>query len=263
MMKMLFGCLVALVPLTSMAAEPLKYSVSWLGNSFSGASNKWVQNFFIHTQVQPDGTVNTWSHWDEGGKKFGVCKGGDVIGNTNVNPNSLETRDQLGRLLKLEVAYTDPKHQEWEFAPKGITCDGAEVGVFNPDKTVGGNQNIGWMDAMTDITPKKQGRRLSDVCGRRLQGEGVALSGEAGCGQARRVVGTGTKTKLAAEETVKKGEMIESVAERDGAYGVGGISQGAADGLQANLVEKRREGFAGVAAKLPGEGGAAHRGQPE
>ncbi len=108
-------------------AEPLNYAVSWVGNSFSGASNRWVQNFLIHTKVQPDGTVNTWSHWDEGGKKFGVYKDGDVIGNTNVNPNSLETRDKLGRLWKLEVAYTDPKHQEWEFTPKGITCDGAIV----------------------------------------------------------------------------------------------------------------------------------------
>ena len=26
-------------------AEPLNYSVSWVDNSFSGASNKWVQNF--------------------------------------------------------------------------------------------------------------------------------------------------------------------------------------------------------------------------
>jgi hypothetical protein len=33
------------------AAEPLDYSVSWLGNTFAGASNKWVQNFFIHTLV--------------------------------------------------------------------------------------------------------------------------------------------------------------------------------------------------------------------
>jgi len=104
--------------------QPLRYSVSWVGNSFSGASNRWVQNFFIHTKVQPGGTVNTWSHWDEGGKKFGAYKDGDVIGNTNVNPNSLETRDKLGRLWKLEVAYTDPKHQEWEFISKAITCDG-------------------------------------------------------------------------------------------------------------------------------------------
>ena len=114
MLKSLLGCLVALVPFASLAAEPLHYSVSWLGNSFSGASNRWVQNFFIHTKVQPDGTVNTWSHWDEGGTKFGAYKDGDVIGNTNMNPNSLETRDKLGRLWKLEVADTDPKHQEWE-----------------------------------------------------------------------------------------------------------------------------------------------------
>ena len=119
-------CLAGLLATVSSAAQ-LDYSVSWVGNSFPGASNKWVQNFFIHTQVQPDGTVNTWSHWDEGGKKFGVYKDGDVIGNTNVNPNSLETRDTLGRLWKLEVTYTDPKHQEWEFVPRGITCDGRPV----------------------------------------------------------------------------------------------------------------------------------------
>jgi len=75
-------------------AAELNYTVSWLGNSFSGASNQWVQNFFIHTKVQPDGIVNTWSHWDEGGKKFGVYRDGQVIGNTKINPNSLETTDQ-------------------------------------------------------------------------------------------------------------------------------------------------------------------------
>lgn len=36
-------------------------------------------------------------------------------------------RDKLGRLWKLEVTYTDPKHQEWEFVPKGITGDGQAV----------------------------------------------------------------------------------------------------------------------------------------
>ena len=30
------------------AAAKLKYDVSWVGNSFSGADDKWVQNFFIH-----------------------------------------------------------------------------------------------------------------------------------------------------------------------------------------------------------------------
>jgi len=71
---LLFGSVLAL------RADPLNYTVSWLGNSFSGASNKWVQNFFIHTRVQPDGAVNTWSHWDEGSdmrhiSRVFICRG--------------------------------------------------------------------------------------------------------------------------------------------------------------------------------------------
>jgi hypothetical protein len=108
-------------------AGDLHPAVSWIGNSFSGANNKWVQNFFIHTKVQPDGTVNTWSHWDEGGKKFGVYKDGDVIGNQDVKANSLEVKDTAGRLWKLVVEYVDPKNQEWDFVPKGIQCDGQDV----------------------------------------------------------------------------------------------------------------------------------------
>ena len=41
----------------------LNYTASWVGNSFSGADDKWVQNFFINMVTQPDGTCNTWSHW--------------------------------------------------------------------------------------------------------------------------------------------------------------------------------------------------------
>ena len=114
-------------PTSLIAQTPLQYSVSWLGNSFSGADGKWVQNFFIHTKVQPDGTVNMWSHWDEGGKKFGVYKDGDVIGNQDVKANSLEAVDKAGRRWTLVVEYTDPKHNEWDFLPKGIECDGKAV----------------------------------------------------------------------------------------------------------------------------------------
>lgn len=105
----------------------LNYKVSWLGNSFSGASNKWVQNFFIHTKVQPDGTVNTWSHWDEGGKKFGVYRDGAVIGNTNVNANSLAVADKAGHNWKIEFDFVEPKFHEYDFKPRGITCDGEPV----------------------------------------------------------------------------------------------------------------------------------------
>lgn len=116
-----------LVAAAQISAADLDYSVTWVGNSFSGAEEKWVQNFFIHTAVQPDGTVNTWSHWDEGGRRFGLYKAGDVIGNEDRKPNSLETRDVQGRTWKLHVRYTDPKHQEWEFLPEKITCDGRQV----------------------------------------------------------------------------------------------------------------------------------------
>lgn len=119
--------ILAVAPVALWSAPPLKATVTWVGNSFPGASNRWVQNFFIHTGVDPDGTVSTWSHWDEGGRKFGQYRDGDVVGNTNRNPNSLQTRDRSGRLWTLEVRYTDPKHQEWEFVPGGISCDGKPV----------------------------------------------------------------------------------------------------------------------------------------
>ena len=139
-------------------AAPLDYSVSWLGNSFSGASNKWVQNFLIHTRVQPDGTVNTWSHWDEGGKKFGVYKDGDVIGNTNLNPNSLETTDKAGRKWNIEFDYVEPKFHEYDFKPKGITCDGEVVdfpGLFEPMALASANDGE-LMVADSQTSPRQQ-----------------------------------------------------------------------------------------------------------
>lgn len=160
------------------AAEPLNYQVSWVGNSFPGADDKWVQNFFIHTKVQPDGTVNTWSHWDEGGRKFGVYKDGDVIGDKDVKANSLEVTDKAGRRWKLEVIYTDPKHQEWEFVPKEITCDGKAVTfpeLFQPmalalandgalmvaDSGTGPRQQVMFYD-VTDATQPKLVKTFGD-----------------------------------------------------------------------------------------------------
>jgi hypothetical protein len=105
----------------------LEYSVSWLGNSFSGAQDKWVQNFFIDMVTTPDGSCYTWSHWDEGGKRFGVYKDGEVIGNKDVKANSLHVVDKSGRTWALNVEYVDPKNNEWDFVPKSITCDGKEV----------------------------------------------------------------------------------------------------------------------------------------
>jgi len=111
----------------TLKAEELDYIVSWVGNSFSGADNKWVQNFFVHMNVRPDGSCVSWSHWDEGGKRFGIYKDGDVIGNEDVGANSLEVKDKQARQWKLDVKYIDPKNNEWDFEPRRITCDGQEV----------------------------------------------------------------------------------------------------------------------------------------
>lgn len=68
---------------------------SWIGNSFGGGL-KWVQINMEQMNVSPDGTIHTWSSWDEGGRRYGVYKGvqredgkwsGDVIGNDNVTFN--------------------------------------------------------------------------------------------------------------------------------------------------------------------------------
>ena len=74
------------------AAAKLKYDVSWVGNSFSGADDKWVQNFFIHMKTAADGSCFTWSHWDEGGRRFGVYRDGDIIANKDVKANSLKVK---------------------------------------------------------------------------------------------------------------------------------------------------------------------------
>ncbi len=123
-----------LITLTTLAllggaasAADLDYKVSWIGNSFSGADEKWVQNFFIHANARPDGSVITWSHWDEGGKRFRIYKDGDVIADRDEHANSLEARDHQGRTWKIVVGYTDPKHNEFDFRPEGVTRDGERV----------------------------------------------------------------------------------------------------------------------------------------
>lgn len=177
------GIISALITVSARADTnaPLNYTVSWLGNSFSGASNKWVQNFFIHAHVQSDGTVNTWSHWDEGGRKFGAYKDGDVIGNMNINPNSLQTTDQAGHTWRIEFEYVEPKFHECDFIPKGITCDGKPVafpGLFEPmalamandgqlmvaDSQTGRRQQVLFYD-ITDPTRPRLTRAFGDYGG--------------------------------------------------------------------------------------------------
>lgn len=122
-MPPLVASITILVLSEATAGDPLDYGVSWVGNSFPGAEGRWVQNFFIHANVRPDGSVVTWSHWDEGGKRFGVYKDGEVVGDEDVGANSLEATDGRGRTWRLRVRYLDPEHNEYDFEPEGITCD--------------------------------------------------------------------------------------------------------------------------------------------
>ena len=133
--RLLLVCLAAL-GFVAAGAQPLPgtYQVSWVGNSFSGA-HEWVQNFFIHMNVAPDGTCYTWSHWDEGGRKFGIYRNGKQVGNEDVGANSLEVKDKEGRAWKLNVRFVDPEFNEFDIEPISITCDGIPVnfpGLFQP-----------------------------------------------------------------------------------------------------------------------------------
>jgi DNA-binding beta-propeller fold protein YncE len=54
-------------------------TVSWLGNSFPGASS-WVQQDVRAMAVTPDGTVYTNVEWDEAGREVGLYRDGKVVG---------------------------------------------------------------------------------------------------------------------------------------------------------------------------------------
>ena len=68
---------------------------SWIGNTFGGKqssfgyfnasdpTDKWVQNFIDCMTVEEDGTCYTTSGWDEAGRRYGIYKDGDVLGNEN------------------------------------------------------------------------------------------------------------------------------------------------------------------------------------
>ena len=70
---------VVLICCISSANADLKYTCSWVGNTYGGGQ-KWVQNFAEGMAVSPDGVVCLASGWDEAGHEFGLYRNGDVIG---------------------------------------------------------------------------------------------------------------------------------------------------------------------------------------
>lgn len=55
-------------------------SISWIGNTYGGGNNQWVQNLINGMFVAPDGTVFLNSEWDEGAGEAGVYREGQRLG---------------------------------------------------------------------------------------------------------------------------------------------------------------------------------------
>jgi hypothetical protein len=60
-------------------AEPLDYSVSWIGNSFSGGDAGWVPQDVQDIFVTPDGTVYTTVGWEEHRGNIAAFRGGKIL----------------------------------------------------------------------------------------------------------------------------------------------------------------------------------------
>jgi hypothetical protein len=106
-----------LLPLSSASAQDLLHETSWIGNSFGGADNKWVQNYVDEIEVSPDGTVYTASEWDESGRCSGIYKNGDV------NSDLLKQYDGKG----------GHKAWGWGTAGQSVAIDGTYIYLVNTE----------------------------------------------------------------------------------------------------------------------------------
>ncbi len=96
----LTAAIAAVFPLLSPASQaqtlPGTYTSSWIGNTFgkggeaSDPNSAWVQDYIDEMVVQPDGTINTKSQWDEHHREFGIYKDGKVLGNEDKKINGRE-----------------------------------------------------------------------------------------------------------------------------------------------------------------------------
>lgn len=80
MQRLILFALVSMVPLA--VAEPLRYSVSWIGNSFPGGNNGWVPQDVQDIFVSADGTVFTNVDWEEHRGNLAVFKDGKWLQQT-------------------------------------------------------------------------------------------------------------------------------------------------------------------------------------
>lgn len=69
----------ALLPVASIAQTTLKYTTSWVGNTFGFGDGKWIQLGIEGIAVGQDGTVYTNAPWDESGSEISAYKGGTKL----------------------------------------------------------------------------------------------------------------------------------------------------------------------------------------
>ncbi len=70
----------ALLNASAFAQTSLKYTTSWIGNTFGFGDGKWVQLDVQALAVGQDGTVYTNAPWDESGSEIGAYKAGTKVG---------------------------------------------------------------------------------------------------------------------------------------------------------------------------------------
>ncbi|HEX8237149.1 MAG TPA: hypothetical protein VF600_14420 [Abditibacteriaceae bacterium] len=99
------------------SAQDLPHETSWIGNSFGGADNKWVQNYVDEIEVSPDGTLYAASEWDEAGRCTGIYKDGDVH----------------SELLKQYDGQGGHKAWGWGTAGQSVAIDGTYIYLVNTE----------------------------------------------------------------------------------------------------------------------------------
>ena len=130
----------------------------YIGNTFNGGNNKWVQNHAYELDVASDGTMITASDWDEAGRCVGVFKDGEPVAYlkqfngagghdcwgwgtstkaTAVDNNYLYLNDCNGFTQRYNRAnnysYVDAVNTG---LAEGMTCSGSYVYMITPDGLV-------------------------------------------------------------------------------------------------------------------------------
>ncbi|HEX2950360.1 MAG TPA: hypothetical protein VHV83_12490 [Armatimonadota bacterium] len=146
---LLVGMMLATLYLPSLASPRLNAQVSWVGNSYPGAT-KWVQQDIRAMAVAPDGTIYTNVFWDEGGGQVAALKDGELLsvayhthgwgyqgGNAvAVNDKYLyfaQTVDNEGGGLKAITSWP-PKGKKWTGIARRLRSDITKAAPFDGGK---------------------------------------------------------------------------------------------------------------------------------